>query len=453
MTPEEREDEPPPAKTYSGGDFLLSSLPPDLLKELYKYIALPFVARLVCRAMRDAHPERTEIRLSKIVKSQWTFMWAYRVGCPFEWSVELSAKMARHGAMASLRWAHMNGMPRDRETCYRAARCGHLETLKLACATGCPIMTEYVAKGAAIGGHVRVLEWLHAHYAIPWDEWTTIGAARHGKLEALQWLRARQCPWNSWCIVNAAIGGHLHVIEWARANGCRLSREAMVWAARNGHTEVCRCLIKYGAKIDAVCTVDGDDWSPISLAKASGHADTVALLERRLTPCAHCGNTAQQSGVHEKMKVCSLCRSVHYCSKQCSHAAWVAAGGGHIVNTCSIASVQGRPNRIGYCAAKGGFLTFTKALAADLSDKNIRVNALAPGMIETPMNQALADDPKVGSAWNNENLVGRWGQPEDVAKAAVFLASPDADFMTGATIQLDGGAISAYVREGEMQGR
>ena len=104
---------------------------------------------------------------------------------------------------------------------------------------------------------------------------------------------------------------------------------ALHWAARNGHTEVCRCLIKYGAKIDAVFTLDGHDWSPITLAKKNGHADTVALLERRLTPCAHCGNTAQQSGVHEKMKVCSLCRSVHYCSKQCSHAAWVAAGGGH----------------------------------------------------------------------------------------------------------------------------
>ena len=129
------------------------------------------------------------------------------------------------------------------------------------------------------------------------------------------------------------------------------------------------------------------------------------------------------------------------------------AGGGYIVNTCSIASMQGRPNRIGYCAAKGGFLTFTKALAADLSDKNIRVNALAPGMIETPMNQALADDPEIGEIWNSENLVGRWGQPEDVAKAAGFLASDDANFMTGTTLQVDGGAISAYVRAGEMDRR
>ena len=129
------------------------------------------------------------------------------------------------------------------------------------------------------------------------------------------------------------------------------------------------------------------------------------------------------------------------------------AGGGHIVNTCSIASVQGRPNRIGYCAAKGGFLTFTKALAADMCDKNIRVNALLPGMIETPMNQALADDPEIGTRWNSENLVGRWGQPEDIAKAAVFLASDDSDFMTGAGLNLDGGSISALVRSGELPGR
>ena len=129
--------------------------------------------------------------------------------------------------------------------------------------------------------------------------------------------------------------GHLAVIKFLlkhRADPNRAKHNGftpLMASSGNGHTEVSRCLIKYGAKIDAVCTFEGQDLSPITLAKAGGHADTVALLERRLTPCAHCGNTAQQSGVHEKMKVCSLCRSVHYCSKQCSHAAWVAAGGGH----------------------------------------------------------------------------------------------------------------------------
>ena len=62
-------------------------------------------------------------------------------------------------------------------------------------------------------------------------------------------------------------------------------------------------------------------------------------------------------------------------------------------------------------------------------------------------------DPDLVENWNSQNLVGRWGQPEDVAKAAVFLASDDANFMTGATLQVDGGAISALVRAGEMDGR
>ena len=100
-------------------------------------------------------------------------------------------------------------------------------------------------------------------------------------------------------------------------------------AANEDRLRAVAAVVSKAAGPDAVFTLDGHDWSPITIAKAYSHADSVALLERRLTPCAHCGNTAQQSGVHEKMKVCSLCRSVHYCSKQCSHAAWGAAGGGH----------------------------------------------------------------------------------------------------------------------------
>ena len=250
LSPEERADEPPPAKTHSASDLLLSDLPPDVLKELYTYIALPFVMRLVCRAMRDAHPERTEVLLSKIVKSQWTFMWAYRMECPFTWSVELSAKMARHGALASLRWAHQNGMPRDKNTCNNAAKHGHLETLKIASATGCPVIISEVAKGAAMGGHIDVLEWLDANHVIQFNEWMPIAAARHGKLEVLRWLRAKQCKWNAWCIVNAAIGGHVHVMEWAHANGCRLSRQAIAWAAQKGQFQAIVWLRRNGCNWD-----------------------------------------------------------------------------------------------------------------------------------------------------------------------------------------------------------
>ncbi len=125
------------------------------------------------------------------------------------------------------------------------------------------------------------------------------------------------------------------------------------------------------------------------------------------------------------------------------------AGSGRIVNMASIASSVGRPNRIGYVAAKGGLMAMTRALAADMAGKNITVNALAPGMIASPMNRGFKDDENYGDNWNGENLVRRWGEPEDVAGVAAFLASDEAAFITGETVTVDGGSIAALVRQGE----
>ena len=125
------------------------------------------------------------------------------------------------------------------------------------------------------------------------------------------------------------------------------------------------------------------------------------------------------------------------------------AGSGRVINMASIASYVGRPNRAGYVAAKGGLLSLTRALAADMAGKNVTVNALAPGMIASPLNRDFAEDQVLGEAWKTENLAGRWGEPEDVAGVATFLASDDAGFITGETITVDGGSIAALVRKGE----
>jgi NAD(P)-dependent dehydrogenase (short-subunit alcohol dehydrogenase family) len=125
-------------------------------------------------------------------------------------------------------------------------------------------------------------------------------------------------------------------------------------------------------------------------------------------------------------------------------------GCGRVINMASIAGYVGRPNRAGYVAAKGGMLALTRALAAEMAGKNVTVNAVAPGMIASPFNRKFAEDAVLGEAWNAENLVGRWGQPEDVAGVVAFLASDDAGFITGETITVDGGSIAALVRKGEQ---
>ncbi len=128
----------------------------------------------------------------------------------------------------------------------------------------------------------------------------------------------------------------------------------------------------------------------------------------------------------------------------------VERGSGNIINIASIASFMGRPNRCAYVAAKTGVLGLTRAMAADLAGKNVRVNAIAPGMIASPFNQSFAESSDSGPAWAQENLVGRWGQPEDIGGAAVFLASDESSFVNGAEIKIEGGWLGARSRSGEL---
>ena len=128
----------------------------------------------------------------------------------------------------------------------------------------------------------------------------------------------------------------------------------------------------------------------------------------------------------------------------------IKSGKGKIINFGSIASFMGRPDRVGYVAAKSGVLGLTRALAVDLTGKNINVNTICPGLISTPFNQKFAKDPTHGEAWGKETIVGRWGKPKDIVGAAVFLSSDESDFINGSEIKIDGGWLSAKTRSGEI---
>jgi NAD(P)-dependent dehydrogenase (short-subunit alcohol dehydrogenase family) len=115
------------------------------------------------------------------------------------------------------------------------------------------------------------------------------------------------------------------------------------------------------------------------------------------------------------------------------------AGGGSIINVTSINSVRGFPGNPGYVAAKAGLAGLTRALAADYARDHIRVNALAPGYVATEMTAKSFADPAMHEDRRRHTMLGRWGNPDDLAGAAVFLASSASAYVTGQELFVDGG--------------
>ena len=125
----------------------------------------------------------------------------------------------------------------------------------------------------------------------------------------------------------------------------------------------------------------------------------------------------------------------------------LGGGKGRIVNISSIHESAPRPGGAGYDAAKGGLVQLTRTLALELAPQGIAVNSVAPGMILTPMNQSALDDP--GELSRKEAAIpwGRAGTAEEVAELVAFLLSPQADYITGATVTIDG-ALSLTIAQG-----
>jgi NAD(P)-dependent dehydrogenase (short-subunit alcohol dehydrogenase family) len=129
-------------------------------------------------------------------------------------------------------------------------------------------------------------------------------------------------------------------------------------------------------------------------------------------------------------------KGVFLCSKY-AVLEMLKKGGGVIINTASSFGLVGLPGNAAYSAAKGGVIQLTKSMALEYAPNHIRVNCICAGWIDTPFNQNL-DDQIIHWALK-ETPLGRWGQPEEVARAALYLASEESSFVTGTTLTIDGG--------------
>ena len=136
----------------------------------------------------------------------------------------------------------------------------------------------------------------------------------------------------------------------------------------------------------------------------------------------------------------NLTASFNYCKKV--GKIMIDNNYGKIINIASMQSFLGGITIPAYAASKGGIAQLTKALSNDWASKGIRVNAIAPGYMDTQLNTQLINDPSRNKEILSRIPVGRWGNPEDLKGCAIFLASDASDYLTGAVIPVDGGFLS-----------
>ncbi len=222
-----------------------------------------------------------------------------------------------------------------------------------------------------------------------------------------------------------------------------MAREGAVVAVADRNAEgaarVAEAVAKSGGRAHAFA---------LDVADADAVAGFVAEASRRLGRLDVLVNAA---GVREIVSVLELSvaewqrviginlTGTFLCSQAFARAVIARGGKGAIVNIASTLGVVAAPNRAAYTASKHAVVGLTKEMALELGDKGIRVNAVGPGVIRTAMTERYFDDPAALQRIRDLHAMRRWGEPDEVASAILFLASEEASFCTGSLLIVDGG--------------
>ncbi|MEN5065211.1 SDR family NAD(P)-dependent oxidoreductase [Achromobacter aegrifaciens] len=229
-------------------------------------------------------------------------------------------------------------------------------------------------------------------------------------------------------------------------------KTALVTGATQGiGAAVANRLASLGARtIAAGLQSDASELAPgieVRLGNVSDAGDVERLLQGldELDIVVNCAGIIRRGAEHdpavfEQVLAINLTGTMRVCSAAREK---LARRGGCIVNTASMLSFFGGALVPAYAASKGGVAQLTKSLALAYAADGIRVNAVAPGWIATPLTRALQDDPERSGPILQRTPLGRWGKPEDVAEGVTFLCTPAASFMTGVILPVDGGYLVA----------